>query len=226
MYGIILGGSDFASDLAKFIQAREGSKIVLVLKEKEQAIEASESMGAIVVNADASDPKTLDELELEACDVFVAATPSEQTNVLAALYAKNKGAKRIFVKVESIETKRLMKKLDVALIDTEEVAARAIELMISMPAVSELVNTGVGMFDLFEIQASATKTVGRPVSEIQEEEFACLATYRDGEYSFDKDQAIEEDHILIMLTKSGKGKETTKKLKAKNWQAQKNGKSD
>lgn len=226
MYGVILGGSDFASDLAMFIQEREGSKIVLVLKEKEQAIEASETMGAIVVNSDASDPKVLDELELESCDVFVAATPSEKTNVLAALYAKSKGAKRIFVKVESVETKRLMKKLDVALIDTEEVAARAIELMISMPAVSELVNTGIGQFDIFEIPASATKTIGKQVAEIQDDDFACLATYRDGQYSFDKNQDIEDDHTLIVLTKSGKHKETTKKLKTKNWQAPKNGKSD
>ena len=219
MYCVILGGSDFAMDLALFMMQREQSKIVLVLREKEKAVEASESLGsgAIVVNADSSDPKTLEDLDLESCDVLVAATPSEKANVLAALYAKNRGAKEIFVKVDSTETKKLMKKLEITLIDTEEVAARAIELMISMPAVSELVNTGIGQFDMFEIPAKSTKTAGRMVSEIQGDDFACLATYRNREYSFDKDQKIESGHTLIILTKSLKQKETVKKLKAGKW---------
>ncbi|MCX6799410.1 MAG: hypothetical protein NTW59_04945, partial [Candidatus Diapherotrites archaeon] len=109
------------------------------------------------------------------------------------------------------------KKLDITLIDTEEVAARAVELMINMPAVSDLVNTGIGQFDIFEVHAGGTKTVGKKAAEIRCDGYACLATYRNGEYNFDKDQKIEKDHTLIMLTGAGKEKETIKKLKSGKW---------
>ncbi|MBI4919566.1 NAD-binding protein, partial [archaeon] len=75
---VILGSSLFAKELAKELSNSE-HKVFIVVKDKDVALEiSSENEGIIVVNSDPSKQAVLDELELENCDVLIAATEKEE----------------------------------------------------------------------------------------------------------------------------------------------------
>lgn len=213
MYLVIAGHSEFVMELAKLVLAKGKNKVVLLVRGKETATKLSHLTDAIVVNADANDTNTLDELELKHCDVFVAATESEKANVLAAIYAKNAGAKNIFVKIDNPESDSILEKMGLIPINAEHYAARAVELMITRPAVSDLVNLNIGQFDMIEVPAKQTKFLGRDISAAKGKNFTTIATCNESKFCFIKDKKIGVDDMLILLVDSGKEKLAEKELK-------------
>lgn len=212
MYYVVVGASEFAIELAKLIFEKKEDKLILVVKRKDESLEISDKHGITVVNGDPARAETLDELELERCDVFVSATDSEKDNVLAAIYAKNAGAKKIFVSVDNNESEPILRKLDFTPINRDQFAARAVEIMITRPAVSELVNIGSGQSDIIEITAKNTKLVGKEIGKAIGTSFITLATYSKGNYVFDKEKTITKEDTLILLVKAGKEKKVEKEL--------------
>lgn len=213
MYLVIAGQHGFAVELAKLILAKGQTKVALIVRDKDIAVQLSNSLNAIVVNADATDTKTLDELNLKECDAFIAATDSEKTNVLSALYAKNAGAKKIFVKVDNPESESILEKLGFVPIMADHFAARTVELMITRPAVSDLVNIGIGQFDIIEMQAKGTKLIGKELSSAKGKHYTTIATCSESKYCFTKEKKIDSKETVILLVDSGKEKEVEKELK-------------
>jgi trk system potassium uptake protein TrkA len=150
---------------------------------------------------------------LKDCDIFVAATESEKANVLSALYAKNAGAKKIFVRIDNPEAEAILEKLGFFPINTEHFAARSVELMITRPAVSDLVNIGIGQFDIIEMPAKGTKIVGKELSNAKGRFFTTIATCVEAKYCFAKEKKIEPNETIILLVDSGKEKQAEKEIK-------------
>lgn len=209
---IIAGDTTFALELAKLSIKKGDSKVLLIIRDREKAISVGSEINAIIVNGDATDTATLDELDLQNCDYFVAATESEKANVLSALYAKNAGAKNIFIRVEQPEAEPLLRKLGFTPINPDVFAARYAELMTTRPAVADLVTPGVGEFDIIELPVKDTKIVGKKLGETHGEHFAAIATYYNGVYDFSKEKKIEPHEKIILLVSAGKEKEVTKEL--------------
>jgi trk system potassium uptake protein TrkA len=212
MYLVIVGHSEFAIELARLILSEHEHKAALIVKEQEDAVRIAEELGEIVVNADTTNTEALDELELEKCDAFVSATDSEKDNVLSAIYAKNAGAKEIFVCIENPESESILKKLGFIPINAKHFAARAVELMITRPAVSELVNIGIGEFDIIEVPAKETKLAGKDLGEAKGTHFTALATYSKGNYVFSKEQKINPEDTVILIVKAGKEKQAEQEI--------------
>lgn len=161
MYIIIVGSTEFSSSFAHLLHNEDSSeRIVLVVKKKDDAIRITEEVGVNVVNADATKPEVLDELELEKCDVFIAASELDKDNLISAMYAKESGAKKVFACVDSFDIEGMMKKIGIVPINADRFAANAVELMIKRPAVSELVNIGDGQFDMIEVDVALTDFEG------------------------------------------------------------------
>ncbi|MEK6958895.1 MAG: NAD-binding protein [archaeon] len=204
MYIVIAGDTELAFELGRlFLKTRE-DKIVMVVKGKQDSIEMNEKLDTTVVNSDILKRKTLDDLELNKCDVFVAATESEKDNLLSAIYAKNSGAKKIFVRIESHDSEEMLEHLGFTPINSESYAARAIELMISRPAVSELVNIGDGEFDILEVPAKETKLVGKEIGSAKGNNYTTLGTCCTGKYDFSKEKKIADCDTLILIVGAGK----------------------
>jgi trk system potassium uptake protein TrkA len=212
MYIVIVGHSEFAIELGRLLVHENEHRVIFVVKNKEAAMKITEDTSANVVNADPTNTETLDSLELQKCDVFITATDSEKENILSAIYAKNAGAKKIFVCTGNPETDSVLNKLGFTAINSQHFAARSVELMISRPAVSELVNIGIGEFDMIEVPASETKLVGKEISDAKSEHFTALATYENGNYNFSKENKIKSEDTVILLVKAGKEKQAEKEL--------------
>ena len=213
MYIVIAGNSVFAEELAKLLMKEEENKVVLIVKKKEEALRISQEVPAIVINADVSDTNAFDELNLAKCDAFVSATDSEKDNILSAIYAKNAGAKKIFVVTDGNESQKMLEKLDFVPISAESFAARAVELMISRPAVSDLVNIGIGEFDIIEVEAAKTRLVGKEIGEAKGVCYNAIATYLNGKYDFSKSRKIIPEDVLVLIVSAGKEKNAEKEFR-------------
>jgi trk system potassium uptake protein TrkA len=212
MYIVIVGSTGFALYLSKLILSENHNKLILVVKKKEEALRISEQINVNVVNADASKPETLDDLELSKCDVFVAASESEKDNVLSAIYAKSAGAKKIFVSIDNPDTEDILDKLGLVPINSEKFAAHSVELMITRPSVSELVNLGMGEFDIIEVKAKDTKLVGKDLNLAKGKNFTAIATYANGKYNFSKDAKINVCDTLLLIVSAGKERLAEKEI--------------
>jgi len=212
MYIIIVGYSGFAFQLGKLILNENKDKLVFVIKRKEQATTLSETLNVSVVNSDPTKPEVLDDLELEKCDVFICASEFEKENILAAVYAKGAGAKKIFVCIDTPDAEEMLNKLGLIPINSEKFAAHSVELMITRPAVSELVNLGIGEFDIIEIEASGTKLVGNVLNSAKGKNFTAIATYSNGSYNFSKDAKINACDTLLLIVSAGKEKLAEKEI--------------
>jgi trk system potassium uptake protein TrkA len=212
MYVVIVGSTEFASALASLLSNEDNEKVVLVVKKKEEALRITEEIGINVVNADATKPEILDDLELDKCDVFIAASELDKDNLLSAMYAKENGAKKIFACVDSSDIEAMVKKLGIIPINSERFAANAVELRIKRPAVSDLVNIGDGQFDIIEISASVTNLSGKKLGEATGKNFTALASYLNGKYNFSKEAKIIDKDTILLLVNAGKEKEAEKEI--------------
>ncbi|MEM0360066.1 MAG: NAD-binding protein [Candidatus Diapherotrites archaeon] len=214
MYIIIVGHSAFAEELARLSLSKSNkNRVVMIVRDKDEAMRIGSELNAIVVNGDATKPETFDDLNLKNCDMFVAATESEKANVLSGLYAKSEGAKKIFVKIDTTEANPILKKLGFVPINPDLYAARAVELMLTRPAVNELVSIGIGQFDMIEVLASETKLAGKTLGVSEGKHFNAIAAYLDGKYEFSSDHQIKPEEKLILLIEAGKEKEAEKEYK-------------
>ena len=212
MYVVIVGSTEFASELASLLSHEDNEKVVLVVKKKDEALRITEEIGVNVVNADATKPEVLDDLELDKCDVFIAASELDKDNLLSGMYAKENGAKKIFACVDSSDIEAMVKKLGIIPINSERFAANAVELMIKRPAVSELVNIGTGQFDMIEVDALITNLVGKELGEANGKNFTGLATYSKGTYNFSKETKICQTDTILLLVNAGKEKNAEKEI--------------
>ena len=213
MYVVITGQSEFVVQLAKLFEAKGKNKTVLVVRDKEIATQLSHELHAIIVNADSTDTKALDELNLRECDAFISATDSTKANVLSAIYAKNAGAKKILVRVENPSSEAILEKLGFISINADHFAANMVELMITRPAVSDLVSINIGEFDMIEVLGKETNLVGKELGNAKGNNFTAIATYANAKYDFSKEKKIEPNDTVILLVNSGKEKQVEKELK-------------
>lgn len=213
MYIIIIGGSLLAFELSRKLVGKDNN-VTVVVKGKDEAIAANEVSGLVVVNGNPLDAEILDDLNLSECDVFIAATEKEEVNILSALYAKNAGISKIFVKTKNPESEKILKKLSIDVVNPEDYAAASVELKILRPTVSELVSVGIGQFDIIERRADRfSQLVGMRVSQVRGAFFSTIAIYTRGRYVFHGETLIEQNSILIIILTSGKDKELDKILK-------------
>jgi trk system potassium uptake protein TrkA len=210
---VIVGATEFALELGKSLLQQSNNKVTFFIEERRRASEVSAETSAIVVSADYADTEALDGLKLGECDVFVAATGIEETNVLVALYARDAGVKKIFVRTSTERTVPILRKLGMFPINMENLAMKNAELMITRPKVYDLINLDQGQMDMTEIPAKETKTIGKKIEEVRDKDYFALATFSEGTYRFEPERTVKQDDIIILVCKVGKAKETLKKLK-------------
>ncbi len=90
-YAAVAGGSYLASYLCARM-AEQNIRVKLIENDRRRAFEMANSMpGVLVLHGDPMDMDLFEEEGLDSSDIFIAATPSDETNVLSALLAVRAG---------------------------------------------------------------------------------------------------------------------------------------
>lgn len=209
---MILGAGRVGRHLAALLlEQRHEVAIVELNKEKCQAI--STELDVLVVNADGTSPKSLEEVNVKECNAFVAATGKDETNLLAALIAKNMGVKNVIARVSNPDYRDVFKQLHIDhIISPEITAAMYIEKLIMRPGVADLAILGRMDVEILEFVVTEDSFIfGREVGGIKPRGFLFVAIYKNGDLIIPTGKTVlaKGDRVLV-LSKTDQAKEVEK----------------
>ncbi len=135
----IAGASDIGFHLAKLLSF-ESQDITLIDADKEALNYADNHLDIRAIKGDPSALATLKKAEVDKADMIIAVTPSETTNLMCCLLAKQIGCKKTIARITDIEFEKYKKDVDFQalgideLVSPEELAAEEIQLLIHQSA--------------------------------------------------------------------------------------------
>ncbi|MGQ9787852.1 MAG: potassium channel family protein [Candidatus Hadarchaeaceae archaeon] len=133
-YVIIAGGGRVGSHLAKVLEP-SGRDIVIIEKNPEVCEKLSSELNALVISGDATDKKTLEDAKIQMADVFVAATGSDNENIVASQLAKyTYKVPLVMARIEDMDRAKMLRGMGIDLIvSPSHVASLVFENAIALP---------------------------------------------------------------------------------------------
>jgi trk system potassium uptake protein TrkA len=110
---MIMGGGRIAIYLANILTEMD-MKVKILEIDKEKCIELSELLpDSLIINGDGSDEELLQSENISDMDAFIAMTGIDEENIMAALIAKQNGAKKTIAKISRLNYVNVAKSLGV-----------------------------------------------------------------------------------------------------------------
>ena len=101
---IITGAGAVGFHLAKMM-ASEHQDIYLIDQSQERLSHIQSNLDIFTIHGDAKSISILKEAKVDSCDLLIAVTTSEETNLLVSILAKKFGAKRTIARINNLELK-------------------------------------------------------------------------------------------------------------------------
>ncbi|MDF2592843.1 MAG: Trk system potassium transport protein TrkA, partial [Clostridia bacterium] len=110
---MIMGGGRIAIYLANLLTEMD-MKVKILEIDKEKCIELSELLpDSLIINGDGSEEELLQSENISDMDAFISMTGIDEENIMAALIAKQNGAKKIIAKISRLNYLNVAKNLGV-----------------------------------------------------------------------------------------------------------------
>ncbi|NJE76785.1 TrkA family potassium uptake protein [Thermococcus sp. ES12] len=139
MFVVIMGAGRVGYLVAKMLE-EEGHDVTIIEMNKERAKELSLLINGLVIEGDATDPKTLEEANIKQADAFAALTGKDDANLLACILAKHLNPKiKTSLRISNPQNRRIfeevtdLKRYFDFVISPEEIAAEYISRNIVTP---------------------------------------------------------------------------------------------
>ncbi|NJE85534.1 TrkA family potassium uptake protein [Thermococcus sp. CX2] len=139
MFVVIMGAGRVGYLVAKMLE-EEGHDVTIIEMDKERAKELSLLINGLVIEGDATDPKTLEEANIKQADAFAALTGKDDANLLACILAKHLNPKiKTSLRIGNPKNRRIFEEVgDLRryfdfVISPEEIAAEYISRNIVTP---------------------------------------------------------------------------------------------
>ncbi len=204
---VIAGGGNIGFRLAQRLEKQ--NQVKLIERDPRKARRASEVLeNTIVLNGDAQDEELLIEENIDATDVFVSLTNSEEANLLSAMLAKRLGAHKVMALVNKPSYGALMEQrmIDVA-ISPQTVTIGSLLAHVRRGDVVRVHSLRRGTAEALETVVHGpqdrSRVIGRTVGEIALPAGAQISAIVRGERVLiaHHDTRIEpEDHVIVFLS--------------------------
>ncbi len=177
---IIAGSGNVGRYLAKKL-VKEGHDIVVIDTNKDLLREIESSYDLISLHGSCTSFTIQKEAGVSSCDLFIAVTNSEDTNVLACVFAKKFGAKKTVARIDNMEYLSPVNKLSFInlgidrLIYPEQIAAQEIVGVIKQTGTTEIFEFSGGKLTMFVIKVNESS----PLRNLALKNFAQLTNLRD-----------------------------------------------
>ena len=167
----IAGGTGIGAILAEMLEKRKKHKVKLIEPDLTQANALSEALGnVLVLKGNPTDESLLLEENIRDCDVFIAALPEAEMNVMAALNAKRLGARRVITLTDRISYVPIIENAGVdAVVSQRALAIGTILHHIRKGKVKAVIPYGyAGQAEAIAFEALQTSNaVGKPLKTIR-----------------------------------------------------------
>ncbi|MCA9317369.1 MAG: TrkA family potassium uptake protein [Planctomycetes bacterium] len=180
-----------------------GHAVTVIVRSPSESARLARHVKATVVRGDGTDAEILEEAGARACDVVLAATPSDADNLVACHTARAKFAvPRIVALVNDPDNREVFRALGVEAISTALTIASLIEQQASLDHLTELIPAAGGQVQLTDVRLPKdSSVVGRKLAELGIPRDALIAVVmRDGRVLVPRgDTVLEEgDHVLLV----------------------------
>lgn len=165
---MILGGSSIGHRTAKEL-CNKHLNIKIIEKDRARAIELADDLpDALVVQGDGRDVELLKEESIGKMDVFIGATESSETNIMASLIAKSKGVKKTIALAEIIDYSKLSHSIGIdSIINKKLLAANAIFKHVRKGDVLEIATLNNLDLDIMEFKVRKNSKITKyPIKDL------------------------------------------------------------
>ena len=202
---VIIGAGNVGLAVAQALEARpERVRVKLIERNRARAEDAADSLTrTIVLNGDGLSAELLEEAAVPKADAVLAITDDDKTNILAAVRAKQAGAKLAISLVNDPTLMSMMDPLHIdAFINPRASTVSTILRHIRHGRVRDIYSIGDAEAEVIEAQVLSTSPIaGRPVRDIEFPEGALIGAVRKGDRVVKPtgDLRIEEGDIVVIF---------------------------
>lgn len=203
---VIVGGGKLGAALCRDL-SNEGHEIVLIDQDREKIEDFTEDLDIRGIVGNGSARQVQQEADVQASDVFIAVTPSDETNLIAGIIADRLGAKFSIARVRGTEYANdlpfFKKELGVdMLINTDALTAEDIVRGFDYPSASKIEPFANGRVTLVNIRVNHDASIiGRTVASLRAEipDLLLCVIERDFKAVIPKGSTIiyEDDHVQL-----------------------------
>ncbi|MDR2036402.1 MAG: Trk system potassium transporter TrkA [Bacteroidales bacterium] len=207
---VVAGAGEVGTHLAKMLSL-ENHEIVIIDSEEERLQDLSASYDLLTLEGNVTSKSLLLEAGADKADLFVAVTPSDDTNIVSAIIAKKLGAKLTVVRVSdneliSHENRDMFSGLGIdSMVYPEKVATREVTNVLHQAGVTNIVDFSGGRLSMLAVRMEKNAPiVGKSpgeASNIYEMEYRAVAVLREGETIIPHEEfRFKADDLVYVVT--------------------------
>jgi trk system potassium uptake protein TrkA len=207
MRTVIIGAGEVGSNTARML-SEEGHDVVLIEQDERLVERASEQLDALVIHGNGASPRLLAEAGIEKADLLVAASSSDEANIIACLAAKARGVSRTVARIHNPDYydpqepfAKEMLGIDFA-IHTEQMAAQEIKEALLVPGAINVETFAEDSIEVAEVILNeGSPAVGRTLKDLRLPEASLVVgVVRRGEALVPRGDTVLErrDHVLLI----------------------------
>ncbi len=203
---VIIGAGEVGFNAAQVLSA-EGHDVVVVEQDEAVAERAAEGLDALVTQGNGASPRVLREAGVKRSDLLVAATNSDEANIIACLAAKSQGALRTVARIHNEDyydpnEPFVQEALGIDfVIHTEQMATEEIQGALSLPGAVNADTFAGGRITIAEvILKDDTPAVGCRVQDVRlPERSLVVGVVRRGEALVPRGDTVLEARDRVFL---------------------------
>lgn len=208
---LIIGGGKVGETLVEHL-SEEGNDITLIDQNPQVVENLTNSYDIIGFEGTGTSYNTLTDANVSTADMFLSVTESDEINIIAALMAKQMGAKFAIARVRSPEYSEhlefMIEKLGIDLvINPDQAAAFDIERILKFPHALDLESFAAGRVQLVEtLVEEGSKLAGKSLNQLPGlglQILVCIVT-RDGEITIPRGDFVLQARDQIYVTGTSK----------------------
>jgi trk system potassium uptake protein len=207
VHTVIIGAGEVGLNTARML-SHEGHNVVLVEKDEKLVEQAAEDLDALVIAGNGANPKLLDEAGIRSSDLLIAASNSDEVNIIACLAAKAQGVSRTVARIHNPDYfepgepfAREMLGIDF-IIHTEQMAAQEIKEALLVPGAINVDSFAEDTIEVAEVILNeGSEAVGNALRDVSlPNDSLIVGVVRGGEALVPKGATVLEkrDHVLLI----------------------------
>ena len=207
MRTVIIGAGEVGLNTARML-SHEGHDVVLIETDEQLVEKAAEELDVLVIAGNGANPKLLNEAGIKSSDLLIAASSSDEVNIIACLAAKSQGVARTVARIHNPDYyepgepfAREMLGIDF-IIHTEQMAAGEIKEALLVPGAINIDTFAEDSIEVAEvILDDGSVAVGRALKDVDlPDNSLIVGVVRGGDALVPRGGTVLErrDHVLLI----------------------------